>query len=247
MKVSDLTSMKPILGKAATKITQVATNPNALTAGTVVGIFSTTGLAIRATFKASDELHEKDQNEELDFFDKLRIVSKYYVGTCLSGAATVTMAIASNRASAAHSAMIASSCALLQEAADTSQKKLEASEKRNAEKSEALNNALLKDTPPDRYMWCRDTQTGAMFKTNKEILDHADGQIRERFKNDIGTTINDLYSMIGVDRIEIGDDYVITDTNTVHPLEITPCFAEDGSVMLKLFYFQENMIHGYNY
>lgn len=246
MKLPDISSLKPIGKKAVNAIGQVVTNPNALTAGTVVGIFSTTGLAITATFKASKELEEKlKEDEELDIFDKLRIVSKYYVGTAVSGVATIGMAIASNRASAAHSAIIASGCALAQEAAEKAEKSLVASEKRNEEKTAELNKALMKDLPPDRYMWCKDLQTGAMFKTNKEILDNADGQIRERFQEDRATTINDLYSMIGVDRIEIGDDYVITETNTLHPLDVTPCFAEDGSIMLKLFYFQENMVRGY--
>lgn len=247
MKPKDLMELvKPGVGKATAKIVQVATNPNALTAGTVVGVFSTTGLAIRATFKAADELSEYEE-DELDIFDKLRITSKYYVGTIISGAATVAMAIGSNRASAAQSAMLASSCALLQEAAEKTQKKFEISEHNNEEKSTALNKALLSDVPPDRLMWCRDSVTGAMFKTNKDILQHADGQIAERFRQDHSTTINEMYSMIGVFRIDIGDDYVIGETNTLHPLDITPCFAEDGSLMLQLSYFQESLVGGYVY
>ena len=42
MKLPDISSLKPIGKKAVTAIGQVVTNPNALTAGTVVGIFSTT-------------------------------------------------------------------------------------------------------------------------------------------------------------------------------------------------------------
>ena len=239
---------KPELGKLALKVGQIASNPNALTAGTVVGVITTTGLAIRATFKAAAELNERyEEGEELDVFDKLRITSKYYVGTVMSGAATIGMAIGSNRASAKQSVMVASSCALLQEAAEKAEKKLEVSEKTSEEKTRQLNEAILKDVPPDRYMWCKDLQTGAMFKTNKEILDNANGKINERFQEDRATTINDLYSMIGVDRIEIGDDHVITETNTVKPLDITPAFAEDGSVMLHLGYFQEALTGGYGY
>ena len=156
------------------------------------------------------------------------------------------MAFGINKASAARSAIIASGCAMVQEAADKTQKKLEISERRNEDLSKDLNKAMLTDTPPDRYMWCKDQQTGAMFKTNKEILDNADGQIRERFKQDQPTTINELYSMVGADRVEIGDDYIISETNRLHPLDITPCFAEDGSVMLKLFYFQES-VYDYDY
>lgn len=237
--------LKPEVGKIVTKVGQVVTNPNALTAGTVVGVVSTTGLAIRATFKASDALNEYDEDEELDVFDKLRIVSKYYIGTTLSGLATIGMAIGANRASAWQSATVASGCAVVQELAEKTQKKLEASEKNSEEKSVQLNKAMLSETPPDRYLWCRDSQTGAMFKTNKEILDHADGQIRERFQKDQWTTINELYSMIGVDRVEIGDDYIISDTDRLHPLDITPVFGEDGSIQLKLFYFQESLANGY--
>lgn len=249
MNVKDAIEMvKPEFGKLVLKVGQIASNPNALTAGTVVGVFTTTGLAIRATFKAAAELEEKkEEGEELDIFDKLRITSKYYVGTVMSGAATIGMAIGSNRASAKQSVMVASSCALLQEAADKAEKKLETSEKQNEEKTKRLSEAMLKDTPPDRYMWCKDLQTGALFKTNKEILDQANGKINERFQEDRATTINDLYSMIGVDRIEVGDDHVITETNTVRPLDISPAFAEDGSVMLHLSYFQEALTGGYGY
>lgn len=248
MNVKDAIEMvKPEFGKLALKVGQIASNPNALTAATVVGIITTTGLGVRASFKAAAELEERSEDEELDIFDKLRITSKYYVGTAISAAATIGMAIASNRASAKQSVVVASSCALLQEAADKAEKKLEISEKQNEEKTKRLNEAMLKDLPPDRYMWCKDLQTGALFKTNKEILDQANGKINERFQEDRATTINDLYSMIGVDRIEVGDDHVITETNTVRPLDISPAFAEDGSVMLHLSYFQEALTGGYGY
>lgn len=249
MKLKDvMESVKPDLGKVAIKVGQVATNPNALTAGTVVGIFGTTGLAIRATFKASADIEkEKKDGNELDIFDKLRLVSKYYVGTAISAFATAGMAIGSNRASAKQTAIVASSCALLQEAAENAQKKLEVSERKNEEKTEQLHKAVLFETPPDKKMWCKDLQTGCMFKTNKEILDNADGQIRERFTQDRSTTINDLYSMLGIDRIEIGDDYVIAETNQLHPLDVTPWFCDDGSVMLRLSYFQESLVGGYTY
>lgn len=230
MNLKDITKVLNTqnLGVVVNRLGSVILNPNALTGMAVVGVVVTTGLGIRATFKAMKEVGD---SEHKDFFDKARMVWRYYVPVVISGTICIVCIIASNRVSAKERAALASALAVSEEALRQAQANLE---KTDGTKTRVLvsENAAFEDgddfnkrlgsLPKDEEVWCRDKVTNAMFKTTKAKLDMVNGMMKQVHDSNVEKqwsehakidyqmyTINDMYKSLGVALCELGDEFYV--------------------------------------
>lgn len=242
---------KENLGLVANRLGSAILNPNTLTGIGVVLVPVTIGLAIKGTIKA---MKEAENVESDDFFDKARVVWKYYVPVMVTGTMCVVCIIASNRLSEKERAALTSALAVSEEALRQYQAKLEADKgvktKVDVKKDEDHNvikdvdddlEPRLESLPKEDTIWCRDKVTGAMFKTSKAKLDMVNGMLLNKAKGETSawkyTSINDMYDMLDVPYIEIGNDYFIrVDEDPNGPLDVGGEIAQNGEFMLTLDY-----------
>lgn len=250
---------KENLGLVANRLGSAILNPNTLTGIGVVLVPVTIGLAIKGTIKA---MKEAENVESDDFFDKARVVWKYYVPVMVTGTMCVVCIIASNRLSEKERAALTSALAVSEEALRQYQAKLEADKgvktkvemKEKADKETKVNTISdvdeddinrLDSLPREDEVWCRDKVTGAMFKTTKAKLDMVNGMLLKQMTDEkqgwVMSSINDMYGMLGAPYVEIGNDYLINcHSQSEGPLEVGSDVATNGEFMLTLDYYTDN-------
>jgi hypothetical protein len=202
-------------------------SPTIFTGLGVLGVFSTVGLAIKATGPALGLIYQEKHmrafhreepstiNFDLSAKEILELTWKLYVPTAISGGITIACIVASNRVSLRRNAALMSLYSVSEVALQRYQAEvLELVGKNKAEKirenvaQRQLNEDPLNDeevflTGAGNHLFF-DALSGRYFRTDIETVRKSINSFNEELLNDMYSTLNDFYYELGIEGTEMG-------------------------------------------
>lgn len=237
-----------------------------LTAGGVVGVVATAVLTARAAFGAADDMHverivklaekidvtDPDASmdlPELDTATKLKIAAPYFIPPVVTGVATITAIIMSNRMSAQKAAALAAAYGLAER--NFGEYKAKVEEKltgpKQADIKDELSQEAVNRTPGSERIvivegevLCFDKPTGRYFNSTMETIRQAVNTTNAEVFNHGFTTLNFFYEELGLPpstwASEVGfdgDNTLDLDISTALAPGNRPCITIDFRSMPK--------------
>lgn len=230
-------------------------SPVILTGTAMAGLLSTTVLAVRATPKALDRIHDasidEDGNEiELTKWEKFKAAAIEYVPTAISfvgtGACIIGAQTINGHRLAAMSALYSMSETALKDYKDEVLKTVGA--KKTESITDAINKKKVDENPHTETnvimtgkgeVLCYETITGRYFKSNADEINKAENQlVRQMNLGDTRISTNEWYYALGIDGVKLGDEMGWTIET---PLEVrfTSSLASDGTPVLCVDYVND--------
>lgn len=235
----------------------VKNSPAILTGVSVVGVITTTAMAIQATPKAINLIREREEyeskvNTEFDKLNKKEILStvwKCYVPTAIMGSVTIACIIGANSVNYKRNAALASLYSLTERSVREYQNKVieTIGETKEQKVRDSIAQDTLKQNPVNTKeviitgkgeMLCYDTLSGRYFKSDVEKIRQTLNKVSRDLMNDMFIPLNDIYYELGLKGTKMGDmvgwhidDGLIEPRFSSHLAEDgTPCLVLDFSI-----------------
>lgn len=240
-------------------------SPAILTGLGVAGLFSTAVLAVRGTvpaIRAIDKARfvkvpEPDTDDgtagvrieevHLELKDYVLLSWKHYIPAVSVAVLTAGCIISSNTLSSRRNAALISAYALAETGFREYREKVveEIGEKKEEGIREKVIQDRMKENPPPpaehmlvvagQSQLCLDKLSGRYFMSDVETIRKAQNDINQKCINEMYASMNDLYSLLGLSPIEIGE---VLGWNTDNMLEIqfTTTLSEDSRPCLAIDY-----------
>lgn len=219
--------------------------PTVLTSVSVVGVLSTTILAVKNTpYAYRDILDAKSElGRDITPVETVRLTWKYYVPAAIMGAITISSIIGVNAISTKRQAALAGLYTITDKAfSEYKDKVVEiVGEKKEQEvRDEVAKERMEKDPVTSKEVYitgmgehlCYDALSGRYFKSDIETIRSAVNDINSQILDDMYASVNDFYRKIGLPETQMGDEAGWT---TARKLEIdfashisangTPCLS----------------------
>lgn len=257
---------KPDISKIIknTKIVLAKRSPEILTGIGIAGMITTTILAVKATPKALELLHEKEkesidkQVEEgvpyedikngLTTAEVVKTAWKCYVPAAVTGVVSISCLIGANSVNARRTAALAAAYQISETALSEYRDKVVETIGEEKEKivREKIANDKLESTPVTKseviIMGKGDTLfldplSKRYFKTDRDTVEKAENKLNKELLHDISgyVTLSEFYDEIGLDRTDISDD-IGWNTDNLLDIGIYPGISDDGQPCLVLDY-----------
>lgn len=200
-------------------------SPAILSAIAVVGVVSTTVMAVKATPIAIDilEAEEKFRKEEgnllkIDILDKVELLWKCYLPSALMGAITIASIVGSNHISSVRNTALISLIGIAETTLKEYQAKVIETIGENKEakiqaeiSQDTLNRNPAKEktiilTGNGKYL-CYDKFSGRYFRSDIENIRQSVNEFNHRLNLNGWVNINVLYELFGLENIELGDEF----------------------------------------
>ena len=211
-------------------------SPTILTALAVTGFLGTVILAVKATPKALEIIHheaefrleqwEGETGEHRDSYpielmpvlDAIELTWKCYLPSALMGATTIACMIGANHISMRRNAALASLYSIAQTTLIEYQEKVK--EELGEKKAEKIQSDIAQDrldknpasektiilTGRGNYL-CFDAFSGRYFRNNIDTLQRIETEFNQRLLQKDYLAINEFYYELGLDPIEMGDEF----------------------------------------
>ena len=242
----------------ATARTIAEHSPTILTAMGVAGVFTTAGLAVKATpaamrdvDKANAEIYKKqlhdgfaegEQLRQLTKWEIVKLTWKRYIPAATMGLSTAGAIVGVNSIHSRRNAALASIYSLTDTALREYQEKAVdiLGEKGEAKLRDALEEDRLAKNPVTNSevvitgngeMLCYETLTGRYFMSDIESLRQAQNDVNASIINHMYASQNDFYEAINLHQTEYGDELGWEIGNLIE-LEFTSKVADDGRLCL---------------
>lgn len=202
--------------------TLVKNSPTILTTIGVVGVLSTSVLAVRATPRAMQILEEnkkvldEEDNYILKQLHKAKITAPCYIPAIAVGTMTCGCIIAAHRVSARRSAAIASLYALTENSFREYQTKV--IENFGEGKEQKIRDEIAKDkltkNPPSQAqvvftgngdVLCYDAQSGRYFRSTIEKIRRIVNEVNYNLRSANFISLNEFYAELGLPSVELGE------------------------------------------
>lgn len=186
----------------------------------IVGMISTTVLAVQSTPKALKLIEAKKREtgkDKLTIGETIKTTYKCYIPTVLVGAASTACLVGASRISIKRSAALATAYKLAETAhREYKEKVIETiGEKKEEVVRDKVAKAKLEKNPVNQSnviitntgnTLCYDATSGRYFRTNTTKIEKAVNEINRRMVYDMYVSLNDFYELIGIPCIKMGDD-----------------------------------------
>lgn len=226
--------------------------PTLLTSVAVVGVVSTTILAVKATPMAyRDILDAESELGDITKLDKVRLTWHYYIPTAIMGAITITSIVGVNTVSSKRQAAIAGLYTITDKAFTEYKDKVAeviGDKKEQEVKDEIAKDRMEKDPVTKGQVLitglgeqlCYDYYSGRYFESDIETIRRAVNDINENILNDMYASLNEFYRKIGLEDIPHGDEVGWT-TSRKLDVEYSAQIATDGRPCICIGYGMEPM------
>lgn len=220
-------------------------SPSILSAMAVLGVFTTTGMAISATPIAIDilESEERFRKEEgnlpeIDLLDKIQLTWKIYFPTALSGLLTIVSIIGSNHISTRRNAAYISLLGMAEETlrkyqekvidtiGETKEERIRAEIVQDDLKRHPFSDSSIILTGKGDYL-CFDNFSKRYFRSTIESVNRAVNEFNFRLNKDGRLNINTWFDLIGLDEITLGQEYGWDRDKSLMEIRITSKIAYD--------------------
>lgn len=200
------------------KATLTKHSPEILTGIGIAGWFTTAILVAKATPKALQKLddakHEK--GEDLTISEKVKATWKCYIPAVALGATSTACLIGASRQNLKRNAALATAYKLTETAfAEYKEKVVETlGEKKEKAVRQKVVKERLEKNPVDNTkvivtgkgdVLCYDVVFGQYFESNMDSIKKAINEVNYQMLSQQYVSLNDLYSELGIPRIEVGD------------------------------------------
>lgn len=194
-------------------------SPTILAGLSVMGVFTTAGLAIKATpeaLKAMDEYRPmKTEDEPLTVKEVVKLTWKFYLPAAISAGLTTASILTGNSIQARRYAALASLYEIAQTGLERYQDKIvEVVGKNKAEKVDAAVAKDVTDNNPVKEeeivitgygnALFFDTLTGRYFRGDLEHIRQVVNSFNQELMTDMYKPVNDFFLDIGLDPVELG-------------------------------------------
>lgn len=186
----------------------------------IVGMISGTALAVKATPKAIRLIEAKKEEknvEKLDAIETVKTVGKCYIPAIIIEAFAIYCFVASNLAGKKKSAALAVAYSLSEQALKEYQDKVVETigeKKETAIRDEIAKDKLEKNPVKEEEIiftgrgdtLCYDSLSGRYFKSDIESIRKSENEFNRWLRDENYIPLNEWYSLIGLDGIELGND-----------------------------------------
>lgn len=185
----------------------------------IAGMITTTILAVRATPKAlelMDERKQEDETEELTPVEVVQTVWKCYIPAAVTAGIGIACLIESHKIHGRRNAALAAVYSLSESALREYQEKVieTVGEKKEAKIRDEIDKDRVTKNPPSHNKvyetgkgntLCYDSLSGRYFKSDMDQIKRALNNTNEQLLNDMYISLNEFYTELGLEEIEVGD------------------------------------------
>lgn len=184
----------------------------------IAGMITTTVLAVRATPRALELLHEAEERKgaKLTNIEKVKTAWKCYIPSAVVGVASTACLIGSCKVNLRRNAVLATAYKIAETTHQEYKEKVieTIGEEKEKEIQEKVATERVKKNPVSSSTvystgqgntLCYDAFSGRYFRTDINRIKRAELNIRELIANDGYASLNDFYEEIGLECTEIGD------------------------------------------
>lgn len=199
--------------------TIVKNSPKILTGCAVSGVVGTVVFAIKATPKAQLVLEEKRRKYEgeMPWYEQAKAVAPIYIPTLAMGGVTIGCIIGATAIASKRNAVLASLYSASELALKNYQEKVieTIGEKKEHEVREAMAKDEMMSNPASHANiidtgyggeLCYDELSGRYFYCSMDRLRRAENAINRKIISEMWVSLNEFYSEIGLEPIELGKD-----------------------------------------
>jgi len=221
-------------------------SPEILTGIGVAGMITTAVLAVRATPKALILIEEKKDELEVDELTPVETVKAAwpcYIPAAITGVLSTACLIGASSVNVRRNAALATAYTLSESALKTYQEKV--IETIGEKKEQDVRDAVAKDhvtRNPVRSneviitergnTLCLDVLSKRYFRSDIDKLKKAENELNRQMRNDMFISLNEFYDELGLDHIDIGDDFGWDIDKGYIELDFSSQLASDGTPCL---------------
>lgn len=223
-------------------------SPKILTGLSVVGVVTTTVMAVKATPGVIDTLRAEaaDLERELTPKEIVALSWKSYIPATSMGMATIACVLGANAVNTKRNAVIASAYSLTQNAfQEYKHQVIETFGESEAKKvNENLAKKRINDDPPTTETIIiagagdslfRDSLSSRYFTTNIESVRKAINDINYQINSEGYASLNEFYNLIGLEETALGEELGWRSDNQLE-VDFYPVMATDGRPCIELQY-----------
>ena len=203
------------------KSVAIRRSPEILTGVGIAGMITTTVLAVRATPKALKVMEAKKEEAHVDklpVLDTVKATWKFYIPATVTGVTSVACLVGASSVSARRNAALATAYSISQTALTEYKDKVVETigEKKERDIRESIAKDKLEKDPvtnrdvvitKSKSLLCYDGTFGRYFYSDHDTIKRAIDTIRGDIVTNGGyASLNEFYSLIGLDPIGVGDD-----------------------------------------
>lgn len=198
--------------------------PEILIGTGIVGMVTSTCMAVKATPKALELIEDKKSDLGVTSLTKKETVEaawKMYIPSALLGTLSVGCIIAGTTSSIKRTSAVATAYAISENTIKAYQEKIV--EACGEEKANEIKREVTKEAVRQRPVIVEDSEslyvtstgegntlfyeslTGRYFRSSTNAVERAVNAVNKQMRSDNTVSVNDLYSELGIPRVEIGD------------------------------------------
>lgn len=226
-------------------------SPEILTGIGIVGMITTTVMAVKATPKALVLIEEKKSTEKLEELPPVEIVKTAwfcYIPTAITGVLSIACLVGASSVNLKRNAALATAYTLSETALkEYKDKVVEVIGEKKAEtvKDEIAKDKIEKDPVSAKEIiitehgntLCYDVLSGRYFKSDIDKLKKVENELNRKMLSETYITLNEFYSEMGLNEIKLGNELGWNiNTNGFISLEFSSQLSEDGTPCLVLGY-----------
>lgn len=223
----------------------------------IVGMLTTTVIAVKATPKAMQIIEEakEEKGEELTKLETVKAAAKVYIAPAITAVTSTACIIGASKINRKRNAALATAYAISEAALNEYKDKVVATigEKKEREIQDAIAKDDIDRVPvhtkevfltDNGNTLCYDVMSGRYFRSSMESLKSAICDLNFQMMDDVWVSLNDFYDTIGLKQTQQGDllGWSVTD-GKIQP-RFSSQISEKGEPCLVLKY---NIAPSYNY
>ena len=200
-------------------------SPYILTGLGCAGVVSTAVMTGKAAVKAHDKIKDIDQDmrdegcsDGLELKEKVKLTWKLFIPPTLMGATSIACIVGAQTVNSRRHAALASLYTLTEQTLKDYRENVKELVGKNKEEKaydKVQQDRLLSDPPKKDTQIIltekgnslfKDSFSGRFFRSDIEALRRVENELNHLIVNQMWVPVNDLYSVIGLDPIKLGDD-----------------------------------------
>ena len=232
------------------KKTMIRKSPEILVGIGIAGMVTTTVLAVKATPKALELIHEKKEElgvEKLTAGETVKTAWKCYIPAVATCALSTACIIGSSTVHTKRNAAIAAAYELSQKAlTDYKDAVIETiGEKKEQIVKEKIAENRLKEDPVSKKeviltgkgsTLCYESLSGRYFESDMESIKHAVNVLNAQMLDDMYASLNDFYDLIGLSYTDMGEKLGWSIDDGLVETSFSAKTTDDGQLCLVLDY-----------
>ena len=223
-------------------------SPEILTGLGIVGMLSSTIMAVKATPKAMKLIEaEQQRTEELTKTDMIKVAWKPYIPTIITGTVSIVCIVGASTIHAQRNAALTAAYALSETALSDYRKSVIETigdKKEQVIREKVAENTMKKHPVESKEVFltgkgetlCFDYVSGRYFKSDHDKLRKVENELNRRMRDEMYISLNDFYYEIGLPNIPLGDDLGWNIDDGYIDLRLSSKLATDGTPCLVVDY-----------